>query len=165
MKKNLSTIFILTMTLSAITGWLVSSIFSFRSDREVIRDYYRTITLAEVSPHLLIQRIKSWEEITIVDVRDPASFALSHIPWAINIPADDPELIQKFQDLNHANAIVTYCYTQDCMASRQVGNTLAENGMYVQHLNVWYAEREAKEWTWNAFDTSGACPLTWAAGC
>jgi len=131
-----------------------------------IRDYYMSVNAAEVSPHQLKQRVIGGEKIIIVDVRDPGAYAAGHIEGAINIPASDEDLVAKFTALDKNASIVTYCYTSDCMASRQVGKILVENGMYAQHLNVGYAEREAKEWTGNVFSGgSGACPLTGSAGC
>lgn len=115
---------------------LVSYLMQNPSANQRIYDYYHTVNLAEVSPHILIERVKSGEKIIIVDVRDPAAYATSHISGAINIPANDEELVQKFAALDLNIPIVTYCYTEDCMASRQVGKILSENGIYVQHLNV-----------------------------
>lgn len=160
---------IIMFSATIIISTLLSTIFNtvlLKSDtNHRIYEYYQTVNAAEVSPHVLKERVSRGEKVIIVDVRDPGAYDSSHIYWAINISADDPELVEKFRALGSDNAIVTYCYTQDCMASRQVGKILSENGIYVQHLNVWYIEREKKEWTWDVFRTDWSCPLTWAAWC
>ncbi len=43
----------------------------------------------------------------ILDVRDPESFASSHIPGAINIPQD--QLASRLNELSSARWIITYC--------------------------------------------------------
>jgi 3-mercaptopyruvate sulfurtransferase SseA len=42
-----------------------------------------------------------------IDVRDPDSFASSHIPGAINIPQD--QLLSRLEELSSARWIITYC--------------------------------------------------------
>ena len=135
MKAQEIRLIIVAAVVSLIASMLTYNVMQ-PSDHQRIYDYYHTVNVAEISPHVLIERVKGGENITIVDVRDPAAYAASHIQGAINIPADDEQLIEKFKALDTHNPIVTYCYTEDCMASRQVGKILSENGIYAQHLNV-----------------------------
>lgn len=166
MQKEFAKLLIISIIVSSLISIVAIKWIVTPTPQERIRDYYMNVNLAEVSPHLLKERVIDGENITIVDVRDPGSFAAGHIPWAINIPSSDPDLVAKFREIDPNSTIVTYCYTQDCMASRQVGKILVENGIYTQHLNVGYAEWEAKEWTWNVFEAkTWACPLTGSVGC
>lgn len=127
---------IIIAVIISLLGSITLQQFWRPSTQQRIYDYYQTVNAAEVSPHVLIERVKEGEDIIIVDVRDPGAYGAAHIPGAINIPASDEELVAKFRALGRGKAIVTYCYTEDCMASRQVGKILSEQGIYVQHLNV-----------------------------
>lgn len=136
MTTNESRMIIISALVAVVTSLLTGYFINRPSDHQRIFDYYHTVNVAEVSPHVLIERVKSGEKILIVDVRDPGAYAAAHIEGAINIPASDEDLVAKFKALDPTLSIVTYCYTQDCMASRQVGKILSENGIYAQHLNV-----------------------------
>lgn len=136
MNREEGRIIIVAAIVAVAASLLTHYITRMPSDNQRIFDYYHTVNVAEVSPHILIERIKSGEEITIVDVRDPGAYAAAHIEGAINIPASDEDLVTKFKALDQGKPIVTYCYTEDCMASRQVGKILSEHNLYVQHLNV-----------------------------
>jgi adenylyltransferase/sulfurtransferase len=61
-----------------------------------------------ISARQLAQRIQSdGLPIRVIDVREPAEFAASHLPRAINIPLDTVE--QHARQLPHAGAVVFVC--------------------------------------------------------
>ncbi len=62
-------------------------------------------------PTELSGKMKNKENIVIVDVRDPDSYAKGHIPGAINLPRD---IWTKATGLSKNNLNIVYCYSQVC---------------------------------------------------
>lgn len=77
-------------------------------DGDTLKHYLRKATAEEEKveakhPHVtdlgdLQEKIKGNEEITILDVREPAEFAFGHISGAVNIPLG--ELEKRFEELD-----------------------------------------------------------------
>ncbi|WP_121616083.1 sulfurtransferase TusA family protein [Virgibacillus halodenitrificans] len=57
----------------------------------------------------LQSKIESGENLTILDVREPAEFAFGHIPNAINIPLGDLE--ERMKELDKDNELHVICRT------------------------------------------------------
>ena len=58
-----------------------------------------------------VQKVKEMadaDSATIVDIRDPASFKLGHIPNAVHLSDDNVK--QFISDTNKGNPLVVYCY-------------------------------------------------------
>ncbi len=71
MNKKNRLVVLISVIISSIVTTAICCLIHQPSNHDRIRDYYKTVNLAEVSPHVLIERVKSGEAITIVDVRDP----------------------------------------------------------------------------------------------
>lgn len=72
----------------------------------------------------LQEKIKGNEEITILDVREPAEFAFGHIPGAVNIPLG--ELENRFEELDKNKEVHIICRTGN--RSDLAAQKLAEKG-------------------------------------
>jgi sulfur-carrier protein adenylyltransferase/sulfurtransferase len=95
-----------------------------------------------ISAAQLAQRIKATgQPISLIDVREPAEFAASHLPRAINIPLSTIE--QHSRQLPHAGTVIFMCLSgvrsrQACAIANRMGVTEAwqlEGG-----LTAWKAE-------------------------
>lgn len=145
-------------------GWFAAS---KDSDRQLMAEYYRIENLTSVSPYDIKSALQrgTADEFVLVDLRSPAEYEAEHITGAINVPNYLPEdatgegsvvrLVREFERITAAHPgqdIITYCYSAACMASRKVGKTLAEHGIYTKHLNIgWYEWKYY--WTmWNGED-------------
>ncbi len=60
-----------------------------------------------LSPHTLLERLRSGEAIVFVDVREPEEYAEGHLPGAINIPERDFAARQGEIDRNAT--VIPYC--------------------------------------------------------
>ena len=71
---------------------------------------FTTLSLTEIprtSPEAVKDKMDIGANITIVDTRSKAEYEQNHIAGAISIPLE--EIAQRYQELNSANEIVTYC--------------------------------------------------------
>ena len=88
-------------------------------DGDVLKHYLRKASEQEekpenTHPHIaslddLLAKIEGEEEVAVLDVREPAEFAFSHIPGAVNIPLG--ELEERFEELNKNEDIHVICRT------------------------------------------------------
>ncbi|WP_368297981.1 sulfurtransferase TusA family protein [Cytobacillus firmus] len=88
-------------------------------DGDTLKHYLRKAMAEEEKveakhPHVtdlgdLQEKIKGNEEITILDVREPAEFAFGHIPGAVNIPLG--ELEKRFEELDKKKEVHIICRT------------------------------------------------------
>jgi rhodanese-related sulfurtransferase len=102
-----------------------------------------TTALAHIDRESLREKIESGDAFVLVDALSPMSFALSHLPGAINLTPDwvDGRARRKIPDLE--TEIVVYCESSDCDSSVIVANRLLELGYrHVRH----YLEGK-REWT------------------
>jgi rhodanese-related sulfurtransferase/TusA-related sulfurtransferase len=95
-------------------------------------------------PHIvslddLLKQIEGNENITVLDVREPAEYAFGHIPGAINIPLG--ELEERFEELNNAENLHIICRTGN--RSDFAAQKLTEKGFQ----NVKNVVPGMKEWT------------------
>ncbi len=130
---------------------------------ELIAEYYRIENAVHVSPHGLRGKMDKGDgSFVLVDLRSSEEYEKEHIVGAVNIPAykdkytsaysEVDRIVSSFRELSAANPekeIIVYCYSTPCMTGRKVGEMLAENEIYVKHLNVgWYEWRH--DWnSWN----------------
>ncbi|ELZ09321.1 Rhodanese-like protein [Halovivax asiaticus JCM 14624] len=61
----------------------------------------------ETTPDELADILETDDDVRVVDIRNPVSFAQGHIPGSENVPFQ--ELPQQVQDLADADHIVTVC--------------------------------------------------------
>jgi len=135
-----------------------------KSPNDLITEYYAVETAVSVSPYDIKTNIMQGKanSFILVDVRSQAEYEEEHIVTALNIPIyvdpaesgkDNSErIIEAFRELKNTNPntdIITYCYSAACMAARKVGNTLAENGIFVKHLNIGWNEWRYHWDLWN----------------
>lgn len=137
------------------------------TNHDLIAEYYKIENLTSVSPYDIKSSLErgTADEYVLVDLRSFEEYEAEHITGAINVPNYLPEdatgeggearivrEFQRIQDENPGKDIITYCYSAACMASRKVGHTLAEHGIYTKHLNIgWYEWKYY--WTiWNGED-------------
>jgi rhodanese-related sulfurtransferase len=84
--------------------------------------------LAHITRESLREKIESDDDFVLVDALSPMSFALSHLPGAINLTPGwvDDRARGRIPDLD--TEIVVYCQSSDCDSSVQVANRLIELG-------------------------------------
>lgn len=145
------------------SGWYLAS----HTSEQLIAEYYRIENLVSVSPYDIKTALQrgTHDDFVLVDLRTAAEYEEEHITSAINVPSYSPEdatgesseerIVKAFEKIvadNPGKEIITYCYSAACMASRKVGNTLAQHGIYTKHLNIgWYEWKYY--WTmWNGED-------------
>ena len=101
-----------------------------------------TATLARIGRENLREKIESGEELVLVDALSPMSYAMSHLPGAINITPDwvDDRARRRIPDLN--TEVVVYCADLTCDSSVVVANRLIELG----YRNVRHYAEGKRDW-------------------
>ena len=94
-------------------------------------DYFRAKLAYELNAHGL-KPLMEKNAVVLLDVRDAASFALEHIPGALNIPLAD--LSKNLMNLPKDRMIVTYCWNISCFSAPKAALELAQKGFMVQAL-------------------------------
>ena len=99
--------------------------------------------LAEIDRESLQQKIENGDDFVLVDALSPMSFALSHLPGAINLTPDwvDGRARRRIPDFG--TEIVVYCESSDCDSSVIVANRLLELG----YPNVRHYVDGKSDWT------------------
>ena len=114
-----------------------------QSNDRMIADFYSAEHAVSVSPadftaHLTAGTLDG----LAVDLRTQSEYQAGHLITAINIPVgsmDAKQVVDAFSKLPKNETVILYCYSEYCMLSRNVGNVLAQNGMYVKHMTAgWY---------------------------
>lgn len=135
------------------------------SKNEMVADFYNIENAVHVSPHSLRKWMDAGEKTyTLVDLRSQQEYEKSHVTGAVSIPAYvDPNhsialgtdvsqtqrIIDSFKALPQDKQIIVYCYSTACMTGRKVGQLLANNGIYVQHLGIGWNEWRYSWSDWN----------------
>jgi TusA-related sulfurtransferase/rhodanese-related sulfurtransferase len=120
-------------SLADIQAWAKSSGHQYlgsTEEGEVLKHYLRKSGDAEVNeeknyPHTIqneeiLQKLQSGEEVTILDVREPAEYIFGHIPGAVSIPLG--ELENRMDDISKDKEIYVICRTgsRSDLASKQM---------------------------------------------
>lgn len=90
----------------------------------------------------LEKRLEASESIVVIDVRESAEFAFSHIPNAISIPLD--ELDNKLNELNKDDEIYVVCRTgnrSDLAAQKLTNNGFANVTNVVPGMSQWNGKK------------------------
>ena len=127
---------------------------------QLIKDFYETENAVHVSPHSLRGKMdKGVDDYVLVDLRSKEEYDNEHIVGAINIPAykdkttaaydEVQRIVGEFSKLSKDKAVIVYCYSTPCMTGRKVGLMLAEEGIYVKHLNIGWNEWRYDWQAWN----------------
>ncbi|MHA6252709.1 sulfurtransferase TusA family protein [Oceanobacillus sp. CAU 1775] len=124
-------------SLADIQAWAKSSGHQYlgsTEDGDLLKHYLRKASKSEVKeetsyPHViqndeLQKKLEEGEQITILDVREPAEYSFGHIPGAKSIPLG--ELEDRTEELDKESEIYVVCRTgnRSDLASKQ----LAEKG-------------------------------------
>ncbi len=152
-------------TKSLAVGFILGLIFTLfltnqsktTEPNKLITEFYQTENAVSVSPHDIRTKMSNGDikSYILVDVRTKEEYEEEHIASALNIPifinesesgiSNEERIVKDFKKLQAENPeteIIMYCYSAACMATRKVGLTLVENGIFVKHLNIgWYEWR------------------------
>lgn len=99
-------------------------------------------TLPRIDRESLRKKIESGDEFVLVDALPPMSFAMSHLPGALNLTPDwvDGRAGRRIPSLD--TEIVVYCQNVDCESSVVVANRLLELG----YRNVRHYAEGKSDW-------------------
>jgi rhodanese-related sulfurtransferase len=99
-------------------------------------------TLTHLSRESLWQKIQDGDEFVLVDALAPMSYAMSHLPNAINITPEwiDDRARRRIPDRD--TEVVVYCADAACDASVTVANRLIELG----YRNVRHYAEGKRDW-------------------
>ena len=100
------------------------------------------VTLAHIDRDTLRSWIESGKDLVLVDALSPMSFAMTHLPGAINITPDwiDDRARRRIPDPD--TPIVVYCADAGCDSSVIVANRLIELG----YRNVRHYADGKRDW-------------------
>ncbi len=86
------------------------------------------LALPHISREELREKIERRDDFVLVDALSPMSFALSHLPGAVNLTPGwvDDRARRRIPD--RMTEIVVYCQSSDCDSSVKVANRLIELG-------------------------------------
>lgn len=114
------------------------------TQNERISNFYEDEMATVVSPTTLKKWIDDKDtNYILVDLRNATEYNASHFVTAINIPAvslNTDQIIAAFIKLPKNKEVVIHCYSSYCTLGRQVGQALAEHGIYVHELSVGWSE-------------------------
>lgn len=148
-----------------------SFLYYDNTKKDLFLEYYRTENAVAVSPHdLKMEMDKGLKDTIIVDLRSKWEYDKEHIVGAISIPwidATDKDaesqksrIVSEFRKLPSDKRIIVHCYTHYCMLAKHVWLMLAEQGISVHELNIWWNEWR-NEWDlWNGKGTSEWLDIT-----
>ena len=143
-----------------------------KSHGDLIKEWYVAENEVSVSPHGLRKHIGDGNFL-IVDLRSQEEYETQHVISARNVPAyatpDKSDygavdrIVGSFKELEkeakaNGQEIVVYCYSHGCMTGRKIGKLLAENGIYVKHLNIGWQEWRYYWNLWNHDGETGVNP-------
>jgi rhodanese-related sulfurtransferase len=104
------------------------------------------VTVPTISREELREKIESGDDFVLIDALAPMSFALSHLPGAINLTPEwvDERGPRRIPDLN--TEVVVYCSGPTCDSSVIVANRLLELGYrnvrhYLEGKSDWMKAR------------------------
>lgn len=147
---------ILTIAISCIFGFIghMAAVYLLSpSEASRIKEYYKTETSVLVSPSTLRKRMDAKDtSFILVDLRSKGEYDQEHIINAINIPAvtmSEEQIVEAFKKLPKNKEIIVHCYSMACMLGRQIGQTLAENNIFVKELGIGWSEWKYYWGLWN----------------
>jgi rhodanese-related sulfurtransferase len=99
-------------------------------------------SLANISRESLREKIERGDEFVLVDALSPMSYAMSHLPGAINMTPEfmDERARRRIPDLD--TEVVVYCADPHCDSSVAVANRLIELG----YRNVRHYADGKRDW-------------------
>lgn len=113
------------------------------ADPEDLARFFETKLQAECDVTTVIEMLdEGREDFTLVDLRDPETFAEGHVEGAINIPA--AELDERMDELDPDEPVYLYCYDHECYLSVEAAYHLASEGFQVRDVIGGWEMFEAK---------------------
>jgi rhodanese-related sulfurtransferase len=87
------------------------------------------VTVPRIECDELWAKLERGEPLVLVDALPPISFAHSHLPGAINLPAEraEPDLVARRLPDREVE-IVVYCANEECESSLETASALLELG-------------------------------------
>lgn len=164
MRYKFATTFVWGLVIGGLLVFSAQSLLNNEKTKaELIAEFYATENAVSVSPHGLRGMMDRGDDsFVLVDLRSEEEYEKEHFVGAVNIPAYSDKYTSAYSEVERITNsfkelqkeypnrdIITYCYSTACMTSRKVGQILAEDGVYVKHLNIgWYELRHGWE-SWN----------------
>jgi rhodanese-related sulfurtransferase len=110
------------------------------------------LALEHISRESLLEKIRTGDDFALVDALSPMSFAVSHLPGAINLTPGwvDARARRRIPDLD--TEIVVYCESVDCDSSVLVANRLIELG----YRNILHYAEGKRDWAEAGLPLEGA---------
>jgi rhodanese-related sulfurtransferase len=108
--------------------------------------------LASVTRESLLAKIESGEDFVLVDALSPMSYAMSHLPGAVNIPPEGCERWAARRIPEKTTEVVVYCQNPSCESSVEVANRLLELG----YRNVRHYAGGKSDWVAGGLPLEGA---------
>ena len=108
--------------------------------------------LAQIDRDALWDRIRSGHDFVLVDARSPMSFALAHLPGAVNLTRRWADERASWYIRGLDSEVVVYCENLDCDASVVVASRLVELG----YRNVADYPGGKEDWTAAGLPLEGA---------
>jgi len=152
--KN-SYVIAITVIIGIVLGTMGSFLavtYAMNTSQQRYKDFYDTENLVSVSPATIKQKMDTGvHDYILVDLRSAAEYDQEHIIGAINIPGTQniTSMVDAFRQLPANKDIILYCYSAACTLSRQVGQILAQNGIFAKHLNIGWSEWRYHWDLWN----------------
>ena len=84
--------------------------------------------LVSISRESLWQKMERGDEFVLVDALSPMSYAMSHLPGAVNIPPEGCERWAAARIPEKSTEVVVYCQNPECESSVEVASRLLELG-------------------------------------
>lgn len=84
--------------------------------------------LVEIGRESLWRKMRSGDELVLVDALSPISFAASHLPGAINMPPQRVDELAERRIPDRDQEVVVYCANPGCDSSVEVATRLIELG-------------------------------------
>jgi rhodanese-related sulfurtransferase len=138
--------------IGATFGVVVTQQVNNRDDSR-IANFYADEMATVVSPQTIKKYIdEDNKDYILVDLRSKPEYDKEHIKNAINIPAsslNEDELVAAFKQLGTDKQVIVHCYSAYCTLGRQVGNTLAQNGVFVKEMTAGWSEWRYHWDLWN----------------
>jgi rhodanese-related sulfurtransferase len=99
----------------------------------------------------LREKIERGEPFVLVDALSPMSYAVSHLPGAINLPPVwiDERAPRRIPD--RSTEIVVYCESAECGSSVEVANRLLDLG----YRNVYHYVEGRRDWVAAGLELEG----------
>ena len=109
---------------------------------------------APITRQSLLEKIERQEEFVLVDALPPMSFAVSHLPGAINLPPDWVDRWAPVRIPEQDTEVVVYCAGPSCESSVEVAKRLLELG----YGNVCHYPGGKSEWVAAGLPLERAAP-------